>query len=163
MSEIDLTEATAEIVASYVSANTVAAAELPSLIQTVYKSLKTLGEPVQEAAPEVSKPTPAQVRKSITPDALISFEDGKPYKTLKRHLATHGLTLDEYKAKWGLPRDYPSTAPSYSERRSAMAKSMGLGARGRGGRGAAEAAQPGAKAKAPRKAATRGRPSSKKV
>jgi predicted transcriptional regulator len=150
VADLDLTEATAEIVASYVSANTVPATELAGLIQTVFNSLKTLGEPPVETAPEIAKPTPAQIRKSITPDALISFEDGKPYKTLKRHLATHGLTLDEYKAKWSLPRDYPSTAPSYSERRSAMAKSMGLGARGRGG---------GAKAaKTPAKAPTRGRP-----
>ena len=66
--------------------------------------------------------TPAQIRKSITPLALISFVDGKSYKTLKRHLGRHGLTLDDYRTKYGLPDDYPSTAPAYSEKRSAMAR-----------------------------------------
>jgi predicted transcriptional regulator len=79
----------------------------------------------------VVKATPAQIRKSITRDALISFEDGKPYKTLKRHLTTFGLTIEQYRAKWGLPADYPTVAPSYSEARSAMAKALGLGQGGR--------------------------------
>ena len=85
----------------------------------------------QASEPEPIKLTAAQIRKSVTPDALISFEDGKPYKTLKRHLTTRGLTLAEYKTKWGLPTDYPTTAPSYSARRSEMAKSLGLGSGGR--------------------------------
>ena len=68
-----------------------------------------------------------KIRKSIKPDALISFEDGKAYKTLKRHLSRRGLTVEAYKAKWGLPSDYPMTAASYSATRSAMAKSLGLG------------------------------------
>ena len=87
----------------------------------------------------VTKATPAQIRKSITPEALISFEDGKPYKTLKRHLTTHGMTVAEYKAKWGLPNDYPTTAPAYSEARSAMAKALGLGQGGRKAKSPAKA------------------------
>ena len=86
-----------------------------------------------------SKATAAQIRKSITPDALISFIDGKSYKTLKRHLPTHGTTVDEYKARFGLPKDYPTTAPAYSEARSAMAKALGLGQGGRKGKAAAPA------------------------
>jgi predicted transcriptional regulator len=71
--------------------------------------------------------TPAQIRRSITPDALVSFEDGKSYKTLKRHLSTRGLSVEQYKAKWGLPADYPVVSPNYSAARSAMAKTLGLG------------------------------------
>ena len=124
----ELTSMTAEIVSAYVAGNTVPTGELSTLIQSVFTSLSTLGEPTPDAVPEgPAKATNAQIRKSITPDALISFEDGKSYKTLKRHLTTKGLTIAEYKAKWGLPSDYPTTAPSYSEARSAMAKSAGLG------------------------------------
>jgi len=118
---------TAEIVSAYVAGNTVATGELSALIQSIFKSLSTLGEAASEAAPEEKKLTPGQIRKSITPDALISFEDGKGYKTLKRHLTTKGMTVAEYKAKWGLPSNYPTTAASYSATRSAMAKSLGLG------------------------------------
>ncbi len=80
------------------------------------------------------KPTAAQIRKSVTDAALISFIDGKPYKTLKRHLTTHGETLASYKAKYGLPGDYPSTAPSYSAQRSEMARRIGLGSARKGQR-----------------------------
>lgn len=139
----ELTTMTAEIVSAYVAGNTVPTGELSSLIQSVFKSLSTLGEPTAEAVPEEKKLTPGQIRKSITPDALISFEDGRGYKTLKRHLSKKGLTVAEYKAKWGLPSDYPTTAASYSATRSAMAKSLGLG----NARKAAEAPP----AKAPRK------------
>ncbi len=148
--KIELTEMVADIVGAFVSNNPIAPADLPALIQSVYSSLSNVGEPVAPVVEETPKATAAQIRKSITPDALISFEDGRPYKTLKRHLATHGLTLDDYKAKWGLPRDYPSTAPSYSERRSAMAKTMGLGARGRGGGAVKAPAKVAAKAGAAR-------------
>ncbi|ALL13159.1 MucR family transcriptional regulator [Caulobacter henricii] len=133
-------ELTADIVANYVSNNVVSVADLPGLIRTTYAALAGIGSPAQVPETEtIAKATPAQIRKSITPDALISFEDGKAYKTLKRHLTTQGLTVAEYKAKWGLPNDYPTTAPSYSEARSAMAKALGLG-------------QGGRKAKAPPKA-----------
>ncbi|MCJ2109713.1 MucR family transcriptional regulator [Methylobacterium sp. E-025] len=81
--------------------------------------------PAEPPGPE--KPTAYQIRKSITPDAIISFLDGKPYKTLKRHLTVAGLTLEQYRARYGLPSDYPSTAASYSAQRSALAHSLGLG------------------------------------
>jgi predicted transcriptional regulator len=116
-----------DIVAAYVSNNSVPVAELPTLISRVYSALCGLGQGGASEAPAVEKLTPAQIRKSITRDALISFIDGKPYKTLKRHLSGHGLTFDQYRERFGLPRDYPSTAPSYSEQRSALAKSTGLG------------------------------------
>jgi predicted transcriptional regulator len=127
----ELIEMAAGIVAAYVEKNPVAVTDLPALIRATHDALVGIGAPVAVAEAAFSKPTAAQVRRSITPDALISFEDGKPYKTLKRHLTTQGLTVAEYKAKWGLPNDYPTTAPAYSEARSAMAKALGLGQGGR--------------------------------
>jgi predicted transcriptional regulator len=120
-------ELTSEIVANYVANNTVSIEELPALIRTINQTLSSLGQAsaVQEPAPD--RPTAAQIKKSIRPDGLVSFIDGKPYKTLKRHLAKHGLTIAEYKEKFGLPKDYPSTSPEYSAKRSAMAKTLGLG------------------------------------
>ncbi len=133
-----LRELVAEVAAAYFSNSPVSAGEIPSVISQIASSLAGVGAAaaplVELAAPEApvaqSRLTPAQVRKSITPDALISFEDGKPYKTLKRHLSTRGLTPDDYKAKWGLPADYPMVSPSYSAARSAMAVSLGLGQKG---------------------------------
>lgn len=142
-----LIELTAGIVAAYVENNTVAVADLPALIKATHDALGGIGNPAAAPAEENPKATAAQIRKSITPDALISFEDGKPYRTLKRHLTTMGLTVEQYKAKWGLPKDYPTVAPSYSEQRSAMAKSLGLGKGGRGGNRKPEAAPKGKKAK----------------
>lgn len=123
---------TTKVVGAFVGNNRVAVADLPGLVQSVYSAFASAGVPLAtEAAAPVEKPTASQIRKSITPDALISFEDGRPYKTLKRHLTTLGLTIPEYKAKWGLPQDYPTTAPSYSQARSIMAKALGLGLGGR--------------------------------
>ncbi|HEX7760112.1 MAG TPA: MucR family transcriptional regulator [Caulobacteraceae bacterium] len=124
---------TADIVASYVEGNKIAVSELPALIQQVHA---TLAKPDGQAAAEetATRLTPAQIRKSITPTGLVSFEDGKTYQTLKRHLTTRGMTLDQYKAKLGLPKDYPTTAPAYAARRSELAKATGLGAKGRGGK-----------------------------
>lgn len=139
----DLEALTADVVAAYVANNKIPVSELAGLISSVHAALSNAGQPEPEPAPEQQKATPAQVRKSITPDALISFEDGRPYKTLKRHLTLRGLSMEAYREKWGLPKDYPSTAPSYSAQRSALAKSLGLG------RKAAEPA-PEAPAKAPR-------------
>jgi predicted transcriptional regulator len=85
------------------------------------------GAPAAAVTETADKPTPAQIRKSVTPDALISFIDGKPYKTLKRHLSRNGLTIEQYRERFGLPRDYPSTAASYSAQRSELARSLGLG------------------------------------
>jgi predicted transcriptional regulator len=116
-----------DIVAAYVSNNRVPTAELPALIANIYSALNGLSQGGASEASAVEKPTPAQIRKSVTPDALISFINGKPYKTLKRHLSTHGMTVEEYRQRFGLPRDYPTTAANYSEQRSALAKSLGLG------------------------------------
>lgn len=126
----------AEVVAAYIGNNTVAVADLPGLIRSVHDALTGVGAPAEASSEPTPKATAAQIRKSITPDALISFIDGKPYKTLKRHLTTHGLTIEAYKARFGLPMDYPTTAPAYSEARSAMAKALGLGQGGRKGKAA---------------------------
>ncbi|WP_336487953.1 MucR family transcriptional regulator [Methylobacterium nigriterrae] len=120
-------ELTSDIVAAYLSNNHVAAAEIPALIAQVHSALAGLGQAAASNEPAVTKPTAAQIKKSITHDALISFEDGKPYKTLRRHLTIRGLTPEAYREKHGLPRDYPMVAASYSEQRSSLAKSLGLG------------------------------------
>jgi predicted transcriptional regulator len=121
------TELAADIVSAYVSKNSVPVAELPTLISSVYSALTGLGQSGASEGPKAEKLTPAQIRKSVTPDALISFIDGKPYKTLKRHLSRNGLTIEQYRERFGLPRDYPSTAASYSAQRSELARSLGLG------------------------------------
>ncbi|GJD44867.1 hypothetical protein AFCDBAGC_2736 [Methylobacterium cerastii] len=147
-------ELTADMIAAYVSANHVQVAELPALIASVHAALAGLANPTpaEPAGPE--KPTPAQVKKSITPDALISFIDGKRYKTLKRHLSGHGLTLEGYRALYGLPSDYPSTSAAYSAQRSELARSLGLGQQRR--KAVSNAAAPDETvSKAPK---TRGRP-----
>ena len=126
-------EMTAELVAAYVTKNHVGAAELPDLISTIYASLSGMGIAL-EAAPEPAKlVAPVSIKKSVTDDYLVSMEDGKRYKSLKRHLTKHGLTPAEYRANWSLPVDYPMVAPAYSAARSALAKSMGLGAQRRKG------------------------------
>jgi predicted transcriptional regulator len=122
---LDFASITADIVSSYVANNSVHRGDLPTVIASVHAALLGLTTPKQE---ECDKPQPAvSIRKSITPDFLISLEDGKKYKTLKRHLGTLGLTAEEYRAKWGLPGDYPMVAPNYALRRSELARSSGLG------------------------------------
>jgi predicted transcriptional regulator len=127
-SPLDLSQPICEIVSAYVSNNHVARSELPALIAMVQHTLRSLatGSEVRTEEP-TEKPTTAQIRRSITPDALISFIDGKPYKTLKRHLTAKGFDLSTYRARFGLPADYPTVAPSYSARRSVLARSLGLG------------------------------------
>lgn len=117
---------TADIVAAYVSNNSVAAADLPALIESVHRALGQLGAPV---APTVEEQKPAvPVKKSVTPEYIICLEDGKKFKSLKRHLRTsYGMTPDAYREKWGLPKDYPMVAPAYAAARSELAKNMGLG------------------------------------
>lgn len=129
---IDYAELTAGLVSAYVANNSVPTAELAALIAATHTALTGLGNAGAPAAAPAAKTTPAQIRKSITHEGLISFEDGKPYKTLKRHLTALGLTPEGYREKWGLPRDYPMVAASYSETRSALAKSAGLGQQRRG-------------------------------
>jgi len=118
---------TSDIVAAYVSNNSVRPADLPTLLADVHAAVTSLTGASASAEPTTEKLTAAQIRRSITPDALVSFLDGKPYKTLKRHLSTHGMTFDAYRARFGLPPDYPTTAASYSALRSAMALKLGLG------------------------------------
>ena len=124
---VDLTDLTTSLVSAYVSNNRVPPAEMPGLIASMHAALTGLGQDAKSETPTVEKPTPAQIRKSITPDALISFIDGKPYKTLKRHLTGNGLTIEQYRQRFGLPRDYPSTAASYSAMRAEFARSNRLG------------------------------------
>jgi predicted transcriptional regulator len=123
----DYIELTAGLVSAYVSNNHLQPGEIASLIANTHAALAGLGNSSAPEAPAADRPTPSQIRKSITPDALISFVDGKPYKTLKRHLNGNGMTIEQYRERYGLPRDYPSTAASYSEQRSALARSLGLG------------------------------------
>jgi predicted transcriptional regulator len=124
---IDYIDLTADIVTAYVSKNPVRPADLGELIATIHQALSGLNGPVAPAVDQIEKPTPAQIKKSITPEALISFEDGKPYKTMRRHLTLRGLTPEDYRKKWGLPVDYPMTSASYSEQRSKLALALGLG------------------------------------
>lgn len=122
---------TADIVAAHVSNNSVAISDLSVLINNVHMALTGLGsEPIEE-----EKLVPAvSVRSSVKPDYIICLEDGKKLKMLRRHLMTHyDMTPEEYRAKWGLPADYPMVAPSYAEKRRALAKEIGLGTKGRGG------------------------------
>lgn len=124
---IDTYTIVTDIIAAYVSNNRVPVAELPKLIAMIHTAVDSLSSKDTAPEPDAEKLTPAQIRKSITHDALVSFIDGKRYKTLKRHLTKHGLTPDAYRTQFGLPKDYPMVAPSYSEKRSALATSLGLG------------------------------------
>lgn len=120
-------ELTAEIVSAYVSNNPVPAAELAALIAAVHSALVTLATPSAPEPEKAQKPA-VNPKKSVFPDYIVSLEDGKHYKSLKRHLmANFGLTPEEYRSKWGLPSDYPMVAPNYAAARSALAKQMGLG------------------------------------
>jgi predicted transcriptional regulator len=118
---------TAQIVAAFLSHNAVAIADLPNVIQSVHRALSGVAAP--EPTPVAEKLVPAvSIKKSVTPDYIICLEDGKQLKMLKRHLfSTYGLTPDAYRAKWGLPPDYPMVAPTYAAQRSSLAKSIGLG------------------------------------
>lgn len=118
---------TADVVAAFVGNNSVPANELPDLIAKVHAALAGLGNPVPVVEAEALKPA-VPVKKSVTPDYIICLDDGKKFKSLKRHLRTqYNLTPDEYRAKWGLPSDYPMVAPNYAATRSNLAKKMGLG------------------------------------
>ncbi len=131
---------TADIVAAHVSNNSVAMSDLPDLIGRVHAALTGLGRPSE---PPVLELRPAvSIRSSVKPDHIICLEDGKKLKMLRRYLMTNfGMTPDDYRAKWNLPKDYPMVAPAYAERRRALAKEIGLGTKGRGG-GRKPAAKP---------------------
>jgi len=126
-------ELAADLVSAFVSNNPVPAAELPALIGSVHQALtKVAGSTSAQPAEEPKKAPAVSVKKSVQPDYIVCLEDGKRFKSLKRHLRTvYDLTPDQYRAKWGLPADYPMTAPNYAAARSELARSMGLGARRR--------------------------------
>ena len=127
MAEEELLRMTADVVAAYVSNNTLPTTQLAEVINAVYNSLKSLEGQPAESQSEPLKPA-VPVRKSVTPDYLVCLEDGKKLKMLKRHLrSTYNMTPDEYRAKWSLPADYPMVAPNYAEQRSVFAKKIGLG------------------------------------
>jgi predicted transcriptional regulator len=122
----DLIAMTADIVSAYVGANTVAADDLPALIHSVHGALAGVSTGAEPAL--AAKEPAAPIKRSIMPDYLICLEDGRRFKSLKRHLRSkYDLSPDEYRAKWGLPRDYPMVAPNYAKARSELAKRMGLG------------------------------------
>jgi predicted transcriptional regulator len=132
-------EVTSEIITAYVSNNPVPASELAALIANVHSAVTGLaaGGGSDVAAPDkIEKPTHAQIRRSIRDNGIVSFIDGKTYKTLKRHLTSHGLDPKSYRDRYGLPADYPMVAPSYAAQRSALAMRIGLGQLGasRGGK-----------------------------
>jgi predicted transcriptional regulator len=130
----EVIEMTADIVSAFVSNNSVPAAELPALIQSVHRALSGVSitpEVVESAPREPAVP----VKKSVHPDFIVCLEDGRKFKSLKRHLRTkYNMSPEEYRAKWALPKDYPMVAPNYAKARSDLAKQMGLGQGGRAAR-----------------------------
>ncbi len=129
-----LAEMTSELVAAYVTQNHVQPSELPGLIASIHATLGSLGQPADLEAVEPLRPA-VSVKKSVTNDFIISLEDGRKLKSMKRYLAGLGMTPDQYRAKWGLPADYPMVAPAYAAQRSSLAKRLGLGRKSRDGAG----------------------------
>ena len=128
----ELLALTAEIVAAHVGNNAVAGNEIGALIQSVFDTLRGLATDEPAASIELTPAVP--IRRSVTDDHIACLEDGKKLKMLRRHLMTHyDMTPDDYRAKWGLPADYPMVAPNYAEKRRALAKEIGLGTKGGGG------------------------------
>jgi predicted transcriptional regulator len=143
--KVNLIELTSEIVSAYVSNNSIQTSNIADLIRTVQTSLANLGH--EQAGARSSRPVPpVSIKKSVSDDYLVSLEDGRRYKSLKRHLSGRGLTPEQYREKWNLPYDYPMVAANYAKQRSDLAKSMGLGRR------TAEAARIAKSAKARRTA-----------
>ena len=118
-------EQVAEIVSAYVSNNAVSPTDLPGLIASTHSAMRSLSASAEQPAEDLKPAVP--IKKSVTPDFIICLDDGKKFKSMKRHLAGLGMTPDEYRAKWGLASDYPMVAPNYAATRSALAKSNGLG------------------------------------
>ncbi|MBZ9887324.1 MucR family transcriptional regulator [Mesorhizobium sp. BR1-1-3] len=125
LSQSDTVSIAADLVAAYVSNNPLPVGELPKLIGDIHAALKSIGTPAVE--PVVKQEPAVSIKKSVTPDFIICLEDGKKFKSLKRHLQHFNLTPDQYRQKWNLPADYPMVAPNYAATRSALAKSIGLG------------------------------------
>ena len=128
MAKSNPVELASEIVAAFVSNNPLPKGDLPALIHAMHSAVERLAAEPESAPPQVEAKTPAvPIRRSITPDFLICLDDGKRFKSLRRHLAGLGLTPEQYRRKWNLPPDYPMVAPNYAARRSALAKKFGLG------------------------------------
>ena len=126
----DFVAMASEIVSAYVANQSVSSGDLASLIRDVHTALQQAAHGRSQPEPEPQQPA-VPVKKSVRPDAIVCLEDGKGFKSLKRHLRTdHNLSPEEYRTKWGLPRDYPMVAPNYAKSRSELAKSMGLGRKG---------------------------------
>lgn len=127
MAEEEVLRMTTEVVSAYVGNNSLPASQIPDIIKTVHGSIASLNQAIE--VKEAQKPA-VSIRSSIKPDYIVCLEDGKKLKMLKRHLrTTYDLTPDEYRAKWGLPADYPMVAPNYAKQRSEFAKKIGLGRR----------------------------------
>lgn len=138
--QVGLRELATKIICAYLSNHTVAPGELDGLIASVHAALSGAGAGARPAAPAAPALTAAQIRKSISPDFIVCFENGKQYRSLTRHLrAAYGLSPEEYRVKWGLPADYPMVAPNYAEMRSQLARNIGLGAARDSGRGRTKA------------------------
>ena len=132
MTDSPLLSLTAQIVAAYVSRNEVPRGDVARLVADVHGALQAVGTGAAVASSPDLKPQKSSIKKSIFPDYLVCLEDGKRFKSLKRHLRVkYSLTPEQYRAKWGLPADYPMVAPRYAETRSKLAKSMGLGRKGK--------------------------------
>ncbi len=130
IAKTELVELTAEIVSAYVSNNTVNAADVSALIGDVHSALSRAANGTADMVEREELRPAITVKKSVTPEHIVCLEDGKKFKSLKRHLRTHyNLSPEEYREKWGLPHDYPMVAPNYAAARSALAKKMGLGTR----------------------------------
>lgn len=142
--ETDLVLLTAEVAAAYFGKNTIEPEKIGSVIAAIHTALKAVSEVVTEEpeVEELPQPSKSEIRKSISPDYLTSFVDGRQFKTLKRHLSINGMTPADYRERYGLPSDYPMVAPNYSAARSSLAVAAGLGQGGR-----APAAKGGRKAK----------------
>ena len=143
MSDANITELTADVVKAFVANNAIPASELRSLVESVHATFSRLSNVA--IAPPAPAPvaTPSMIRESITPDYLISLENGKKYRTLRFHLAKLGLTPEAYRQKWRLPPDYPMVAATFAARRSALAKASGFGKsrKGKSSKGLAKAAR----------------------
>jgi predicted transcriptional regulator len=126
----DILALTTEIVSSYLSNNTIAAAEIPAIIEQVFKTLSGVNG---DSSVMADRPQPAvPIKKSVNPEYIVCLEDGKKLKMLKRHLKTaYNMTPEQYRERWGLPSDYPMVAPNYAKQRSKLAKDIGLGTRSR--------------------------------
>jgi predicted transcriptional regulator len=156
-------ELCADIVSAYVSNNSVQAADLPVLLHSVYAALTKTAQGQQEE-PKAELIPAVSVRKSVTPDAITCLEDGKSFKSLKRHLrTTFDMTPEQYRAKWSLPADYPMVAPNYAKARSELAKTMGLGQQRKKGKAPVEDVANDAALAKPKRAAAKAAATSEEV